>query len=119
MFSITSQPFYDSFSQTYKNIYVTDQKPIGPIINITKKMRPPILSPFKSNSDNHCYNKCIFAFINPENNQEFLCIEDLSTLFNFLIINNYTIDTSLTQMMNQSKVEFKKNFVCFVKYNGL
>ena len=115
MNSVFSQTFYDSHLQTYKNIYVLDQKPVGPLVNIVKQLNPPKLSPFKTNDTGG--NSCVYAIYNPNNPQQLLCLEEISILFNFLLSNNYTIDNILTQMMNQSKVEFKKNFVCFIKYS--
>ena len=117
MYTISTQPFYDSFLQTYKNIYVIDQKPSGPLANIVKQLNSPKLSPFTTHTNDGCYKPCLYAVYNPTNTQQLLCIEDLGILFNYVISNNYSIDTSLTKMMNQSKVEFKKNFVCFIKTN--
>tara|TARA_Y100000817_G_C16820982_1_gene528868 strand:+ start:1007 stop:1360 length:354 start_codon:yes stop_codon:yes gene_type:complete len=117
MNAIFSQTFYDSHAQKYQNIYVIDEKPSGPLENIVKKIQSPKLSQFKTNDS--CSKSCVYAIYNPHNPQELLCLEDISILFNFLLSNNYTIETLLTHMMNQSKVEFKKNFVCFIKYTAM
>ena len=115
MFTISTQTFYDNFSKTYKNIYVVDQKPTGGLEKIVKRIQSPKLSPFTTRPNDGCYKPCIYAVYNPNNTQELLCIEDIGLLFSYVISNNYIIDTSLTKMMNNSKVEFKKNFICFIR----
>lgn len=115
MYTISMQPFYDSFTQNYRNIYVLDRKPAGALTRIARQITAPKLSPFISNENSCCNCKCIYAIYNPENPQEFLCIEQLGLLFSFLSSNGYTIDTQMTTMMQSSSVTFKKNFVCFVK----
>lgn len=117
MYTLSSQPFYDSISQNYRNIYVVDRKPDGEFGKIAKQVTAPKLSPFSSNDNSCCNCKCIYAIYNPENPHEFLCIEQLGMLFSFLSTHGYTIDTGLTTMMQTSKVTFKKNFVCFIKKN--
>lgn len=114
-YTISSRPFYDSFHQRYMNIYVVDRKPEGKFASITKQINTPKLSPFISDDYNRCSNKCVYAIYDPNNLDELLCIEKLGTLFSYLTMNGYTIDTTLTTMMNTSRVEFMKNFICFVK----
>ena len=114
-YTISSRPFYDSFSQSYRNIYVVDRKPDGKFASITRQVHAPKLSPFISNENNCCNHKCIYAIYDPDNLHQFLCIEKLGTLFSYLTTNGYSIDTTLTTMMNTSRVEFMKNFICFVK----
>lgn len=115
MYTISTQPFYDSFSQNYKNIYVLDRKPTGALSRISRQITSPKLSPFISNENSCCNCKCIYAIYNPENLNELLCIEQLGLLFSFISSNGFMIDTQLTTMMQSSSVTFKKNFVCFVK----
>jgi hypothetical protein len=115
IYTISTQTFYDSYSQNYKNIYVIDRKPSGELSKIVRQVTAPKLSPFISNENSCCNNKCIYAIFNPENTNEFLCIEQLGMLFDFLMSKGYTIDSNLTTMMQSSKVTFKKNFVCFVR----
>lgn len=114
MYTLSSQPIYDSYNESYKNIYTLDRQPSGKLSTIVKRLNPPKLSPFKVNNNDGCYNPCIYAIYNPNNTQELLCMSQLGLLFSFLTSNQYTIDTKLTSMMNKSKVEFQKNFICFI-----
>lgn len=118
MYTLSSQTIYDNASENYINIYVLDRKPAGHLANIVKPLRIAKLSPFQDSRDNHCGPcKCAQAVYNPHQLSEFLCIDDIALLFSWLTEHDYTIDTSLTQMMNESKVKFKKRFVCFIKHN--
>ena len=63
MFTISSQPFYDSFSQQYKNIYVVDRKPDGAFGKIIRQVAAPKLSPFKTNENDYCSRRLFTLFI--------------------------------------------------------
>ena len=71
LYTISLQPFYDSYTQNYRNIYVIDRKPGGIFASIVKQIHPPKLSPFIVNSNDGCYNPCIYAIYSPTNPQNF------------------------------------------------
>ncbi len=117
MYTLSSQTIYDNIKQSYSNIYVLDRKPTGDLEKIVKPLRVAKLSPFQHSRDDSCGPcKCAQAVYNPHQPNEFLCIDDIAILFSWLADHDYTIDTSLTQVMNESKVRFKKRFVCFIKH---
>ena len=76
MNSLFTQTFYDNNSQTYKNIYVVDQKPQGPLEAFARRIHTPKLSPFKQNDNT--YESCVYAIYNPQNPTQLLCIEEIS-----------------------------------------
>ena len=115
IYTVSSQSIYDNISQNYKNIYVVDRQPSGVFSTIARRIHPPKLSPFNVHTNTDCHHHCIYAIYNPHHPQNLLCMEDLGLLFSFLVSNRYSIDTSLTSMMNKSTVQFTKNFVCFVR----
>ena len=120
MYTLSSQTIYDNVKQNYANIYVLDRKPTGHLEKIVKPLRMTKLSPFQDSRDDNCGPcKCTHAVYNPLQPTEFLCIDDIAILFTWLTNHDYTIDTTLTQMMNDSKVRFKKRFVCFIKHNTI
>jgi hypothetical protein len=47
---------------------------------------------------------------------ELMCISDLPNLFTFLSNNGYVVDTSMTKMMNESKVQMDNSLLCFISY---
>ena len=118
MYTLSSQTIYDNVTEQYMNIYVFDRKPGGDLANIVRSLHVPKLSPFQDVHHNRCgSSSCIYAVYNPDQPSELLCIDDIATLFSWLMQKNYTIDTALSQMMNESRVKFKKRFVCFIKKN--
>jgi hypothetical protein len=115
-YTLSSRTFYDSYNTCYKNIYVVDRKPTGPLANIVKTLQTPKLSPFKQDSACCPINNCISAIYKPSNPSELLPIDQIAILFTFLTQNGYTIDTSLTKMMNESDVKLDNRLVCFISY---
>jgi hypothetical protein len=121
-FSLFSQPFLDTYTEKYKNIITINAIPQGPLASFVKRINTPKLSQFKT--DNRDYSCCL-ALINKlssnEASRELMVSDDIPDLISFLIENNYTIDTSLTKMLNQSDIKFKTDnaskLICFVTFN--
>ena len=111
---LSMQPYLDKINKCYKNIIVINNKPEGKLQNIVKQINPPKISPFKS-SNLCCHSdKCIFALLSFKNNNELMCIDEIPNLFNFLLSNNYNIDTSVTKMMFKSEIKFDNKLICFI-----
>lgn len=139
-YTLTSQVYLDRFSQTYKNIIMINDIPEGPLKYFVRKINIPPLSPFqKDQRDQRQYSsqKCGLAlttFLNKNmdfdisinacinigrNNDCFMITDEIPDLFLFLSEYGYTIDTSITTMMNLSEVKLtNRNIICFFKYNG-
>jgi hypothetical protein len=117
IYMLTSQPYYCSINQCYRQILVLNQKPTGPLYQISKRINPPKLSPFKEISV--CCNQptCIWAIKSPDNKCDLMCVEELPMLFQFLMNNGYIIDTSITKMMNESSVKLNNPMICYISYN--
>jgi hypothetical protein len=114
-YTISSQSFYDSYNQCYKNILVINTKPKSqPLSNIVKQLHTPKLSPFKEISACCPISNCVYAIYKIDNNNELMAPDDIPELFNFLISNNYKIDTSITKMMNGSEVKITNKLICFI-----
>ncbi len=116
MYALYKITFYDKHNQCYKNIIQINSKPLGPLQNRIQKIHLPKLSPFKTNDLCCNENRCVYAIIN--NNKELMSIDELPKLFEFLVLNNYKIDTSVTKMMNQSKVQLSRPLICFISYQN-
>jgi len=113
-YTLSVQPFYDSINQCYKSIIVIDRKPNAPLSNIVKTLHTPKLSPFQQATPCSPIKNCVQAVYNPENTSELLTINELSLLFSFLTSNGYTIDTNLTNMLNNSKINMTNKLICFI-----
>ena len=119
-YTLTSQQYYDSCNQCYRNILVINSEPIGPLRRIVKRLNPPKLSPFYDDYANNCcttYNGCIYAIYDPNSCGELMQVDNVPILFSFLASNGYIIDTSLTTMMQKSPVKLGNNqLICFITY---
>lgn len=114
-YTISSQPFYDSYNECYKNILIINSKPeSSPLSTIVKRLHTPKLSPFKESSPCCPIPNCVYAIYKIYDNNQLMTPDDIPELFNFLISNNYKIDTSITKMMNSSEVKMTNKLICFI-----
>lgn len=126
-YTLTSQPYYDYRNQCYRNILVLNKEPVGPLKSIVKRINPPKLSEFNELTYNNtcCYErKCIYAICNindtsshyNNHNDEFMCVDEMSNLFEYLINHGYTIDTSITKIFQKSPVKLTNPLICLISY---
>jgi len=113
-YTVSTQVFYDNQNTCYKPIIVIDRKPLAPLSTIVKTLYTPKLSPFQQATPCSPIKSCVQAIYNPENTNELLTINELSLLFSFLTTNGYTIDTDLTNMLNNSKISMSNKLICFI-----
>jgi hypothetical protein len=93
----------------------------SPLNAIIKNVGPIKLSPFQTDSafsgcNSGCGNlsQCCNVLITKINNKhDLMCIDELPTLFQFLVTNGFTIDTSITKMMQNSNVKLSNDLICF------
>ena len=84
------------------------------LYTIVKKIHMPLLSPFTQSTSCCPVPNCVYALFKVHNNCELMTPDDIPELFNFLINNNYKIDTAITKMMNNSEVKMTNKLVCFI-----
>ena len=114
MYQITSEVYLDKFNECYKNIVVISPKPNDASLNsITKPIPREKLSPFQELSPCCPLDRCIYAFLNPNNRCELLCVNDIAILSGFLTTNGFNINTDITKMMQDSDVKITK-LICFI-----
>ncbi len=128
--SLFSQPFLDRQTQSYKNIVVLNLKPQGPLADLVTFIKFPPLSEFKQFDTYNPLNQCGYALMSLETCKvgcgkfggDLMIVDEVPTLISYLVSNGYTIDTSITKMLNQSDIRFDgntgKKLICFITYNG-
>jgi hypothetical protein len=116
LYTLQSKPFYDSFKECYRKVITINKEPTGPLKTYTKRVSPPKLSPFKERNICCPESSCIHIIMSLTNPNEYLCVDDVPNLFSYLIDNGYTIDTSITKMMNESDVKMNNSLLCFISY---
>ena len=115
IYTIGSQPFYNSVDECYTHIYVIDRRPDPPLSNIIHTVHTPRLSPFQTTSGPCCsYKNCVLAVYNPERPDELLRPGDEPVLFTYLISNGFTVDTSLTKIMKNAPVRDGPRLLCLI-----
>ena len=114
MYALYKIPFLDHRTRCYKNIIKISSMPKGPLKKRIRRVNLPKLSPFKNNCCDFQNDTCILAIKNKDG--ELMTVDELPHLFEFLVLNNYTINTQITEMMNQSQVKLTDPLICFISY---
>ena len=132
-FTISSQPYLDTYNKCYKNILTVNQIPHGPLRRLIHRIMMPRLSPFQVSSVCNPIENCVLAIIMPnhydtmnrvqccdKNGQCLMTPNEIPFLYDYLMNNGYQIETQLTNMMNQSEVKIggNRNMVCMATYFG-
>ena len=137
MYSLVSIPYYDHLTQCYKKVVKLSHAPPSdsPLNAIIRRVGPIRLSPFQVNSAfsgcsggggggggggsggcSGCGNTsqcCNLLITSLQDKTHLMCIDDIPTLFSFLVTNGFTIDTSITKMMQNSNVKLSNDLICF------
>ena len=127
MYSLVSVPYYDNLTQCYKKVIKISPPPPhnSPLNAIVKRVGPIRLSPFQVDSAfsgcggggcGCCSNLaqcCNILITNIHNKNQLMCIDEIPSLFQFLIMNGFKIDTSITKMMQNSNVKLSNDLICF------
>jgi hypothetical protein len=129
--TLFSQPYLDRRNQCYQNIVTVNLLPQGPLANFVRRIQFPPLSTFKIPNGNgingNNSKQCGLALFSLENcntncNTNLMITDEVPTLLSFLLSNGYSIDTSITKMLNDSDLQFDTNngnkIIAFITYNG-
>jgi hypothetical protein len=137
-FTITSIPYYNSYSQCYLNVLSINIEPQGPLKKFVRRINFPKLSSYKISSSCNPINNCGLVLTNFTINNSINCCNnnynynsknysnDLLTpnnipeLISFLLSNGYQIETQITNMLQNSQVKFSNNkLVLTATYYGI
>ena len=132
MYSLVSVPYYDHLTQCYKKVIKISPAPPpnSPLNAIVKRVGPIRLSPFQVDSTfsgcggggcggggvGCCSNLaqcCNLLITSVHDKHHIMCVDEIPTLFQFLIMNGFKIDTSITKMMQASNVKLSNDLICF------
>jgi len=121
LFLLKSMPYYNSIKQEYTNILTINKDATGgPLSSITKRIRLNKLSPFESNTNLCRRPDCVIAITKLCGSSaccnELMCVDELPELFEFLLNNGYTIDNSVTKVLQKTTVRMDGELICTIKY---
>jgi hypothetical protein len=98
--------------------------PRGPLLKLTRRVKLYPLSEFKEPGNCTRLQSCglglrsmrlLYGFgggggyNNSYSCSHLMTVDEVPDLFSFLLSNGYTIDTSITKMLNQSSIRYKTN----------
>ena len=116
LYTLKSIPYYNTYQQQYTNIIIINKNPVGPLSLLVKQITNNPLSKFESNTPLCRKPRCVLALRSPSNNNDLMCIDEMPWLFEFLINNGYTIDTSVTKVFQKTEVKMWGELICTIKY---
>lgn len=127
------EPVLNSYFKSYQNILTVSSVPSGPLKNMVSRIKFPKLSEFStfspfSPASIECGTYVLGRYtssINMTNSDAFMYADDIPSVLSYLQTNGYTIDTSLTTMLQKSEVRIGGNngasgnrrMVCMFTYN--
>ena len=126
-FTVYVEAYLDTYNKEYLNIISVDKMPTGPLAPLIVYISPQKLSPFQSQCafSNNC-TMAISRYYNKDSYKKgnrFLLAEDIPSLLSFLQANGYTVDTTITKIIQRSNINIgntacnnKKKMVCIVSY---
>ena len=115
-FTITSIPYYNSYSQCYLNVLSINIEPQGPLKRFVRRINFPKLSSYKissscnpinncglvltnftiNNSINCCSNSYNYNYNSKNYSNDLLTPNNIPELISFLLSNGYQIETQIT-----------------------
>jgi hypothetical protein len=128
------EPVLNSYFKSYQNILTVSSLPSGPLKNMVSRIKFPKLSEFStfspfSPASIECGTYVLGRYtssINMTNSDAFMYADDIPSVLSYLQTNGYTIDTSLTTMLQKSEIRIGGNtsdsgnrrMVCMFTYNS-
>ncbi len=126
-YTLSLQPYYDTYNQCYKNVVSINTYPKGPLEHLVHREKLYPLSHFKTfTSPCAPIEKCallLHSFGNKVCNGcckgNLMTAYEIPELFSYLTENGYKIDTSITKMMTNSGIvpNPEKKIICFISYS--
>jgi len=128
------EPVLNSYFKSYQNILTVSAMPSGPLKNMVFRIKFPKLSEFStfspfSSVSIECGTYVLGRYtrsVNMSNSDSFMYADDIPSVLSYLVANGYTIDTSLTTMLQKSEIRIGGNngysgnrrMVCMFTYNS-
>ena len=121
IYNISSLIYYDNFKELYYPILTINKYPSGQLSSLVKQIRLEKLSPFTTQNTNYCQSMCLYAIKSINCDNELMNPNEIQDLYEFLLINNYTIDYQFTNLINETKNNHinKKKIIMYILYTPI
>lgn len=113
-YTLSATVYLDKHHKCYKKIVTINKKPKGSLGKHVRRMHYNKISPFKESTPCNEIKNCFFALTDFDDKHRLLTVDKIPHLFSYLMEHDYKIDTKITKMMNQSKVQLDPDLICFI-----
>ena len=115
-YTLSLEPYLNTYSKQYQTIITIDKMPLGPLSQLVSHYISPKLSPFQHVENNHCCKYAIRRNYSGKaiRDDYFLTTEDVPSLLSYLNANGYTIDANTTKIVQKAGIN--KKMVCIFTY---
>ena len=112
-FVLYLEPFLNTYYQAYQNVITVNVVPCGPFSDLVSKISVSALSPFQTAGryaspfyrGGDCMNVVVrYPGAGIKDAEAFMGQDDIPLVLGYLLENGYTVDTSLTNMLNKSRI---------------
>ncbi len=114
-YTLTLEPYLNTYSKQYENIIVIDKMPTGPLAQLVSNFNSPRLSPFNKHEPNNCCKKYAIRR-HYHRDTTLLNATDIPSLLSYLSANGYTINSEITKLVQKTNYN-NKHFVCVFYYS--
>jgi hypothetical protein len=122
---IKSQPYYDYKSNCYFSILTLNKKPINNVLkDHVVRIQNPKLSPFEEFSQCSSREQCLYVIkktllekeegYTSKNCIEYLTFDDYPFLLDFLIDSGITVNTDISNMLQNHISHVPLNILCYI-----
>ena len=128
MYTLTVEPYYDTYTQCYQSIISINVLPQGPLRALVRRIKFNKLGPNYDRANCAPVRKCGLALINRSGaccgqggggkGNAWMSPNEIPDLFGFLTVSGYVIDSSITNMMSLGDIKMDNNrkILCFLSY---
>ena len=116
MYILKSAVYFNNSTNCYSTILAINSNPDGPLKEYVRQIKLPDVSPF--NNQSYCSDSCdcVYAVLDTTK-CNYLTVDNLSQLIDFLLKNNYTIDYNITKLLSKTPEYNSKNFIFSFNYS--
>lgn len=122
---LKSQPYYDYKTQCYFSVLSLNKKPSNPLLkDYVIRIQNPKLSPFEDFSNCSSREQCIYVINSSllekeegyvkRNCIDYLTFDDYAFLLDFLMENGFTVNTEISNMLQNHNTHIPPNVLCFI-----
>lgn len=117
MYTLESTAYFNHSDNCYSSILTVNSNPDGPLKEHVRQIKLPDVSQF--NNQSYCNDSCdcVYAVLDFNNKCDYLKVDKLSKLIEFLLKNNYTIDYNTTKLLSKSQAYNSKNMIFIFNYS--